>query len=197
MWEKHNPDYLIWCETWLDKDLKGINYDNEAHQTKYAKHQGILLIAKRDTIEKIFANDEPYFMTLKSKDSNSNFIIGAYFKENMKEIILYQIDTLIKRIRKTYINPNITMYWDLNPDKTFTAEKVEKKLGLKAANDNKITITWEQRREKETKRSTLDYIFTSADPIKLTRLDTYNQIFSQRNFYFRWEVQQFRCWIDC
>ena len=21
----------------------------------------------------------------------------------------------------------------------------------------------------------------------------YNQIFSQRNFYFRWEVQQFRC----
>ena len=173
MWEKHNPDYLIWCETWLDKDLKGINYEYEAHQTKYAKHQGILLIAKRDTTEKIFANDEPYFMTLKSKDSNSNFIIGAYFKENMKEIILNQIDTLIKRIRKTYINPDITMYWDLNPDKTFTAEKVEKKLGLKAANDNKTTITWEQRREKETKRSTLDYIFISADPIKFTRLDTY------------------------
>ena len=94
----------------LDKDLKGINYEYEAHQTKYAKHQGILLIAKRDTTEKIFANDEPYFMTFKSKDSNSNFIIGAYFKENMKEIILNKIDTLIKRIRKTYINPNITMY---------------------------------------------------------------------------------------
>ena len=31
----------------------------------------------------------------------------------------------------------------------------------------------DERRKKETKKSTLDYIFTSADPIKFTRLDTY------------------------
>ena len=88
-------------------------------------------------------------MTLKSKDSNSNFIIGTYFKENMKEIILNQIGTLIKRIRKTYINPNITMYWDLNPDKTFTAEKVEKKLGLKK---QQMIIKQQSRGNKEEKK---------------------------------------------
>ena len=40
----------------------------------------------------------------------------------MKEIILNQIDTLVKRIRKRYVNPNIVMYWDPNSDDKLTSE---------------------------------------------------------------------------
>ena len=79
---KFDPDYMIWCETWLEKDLTRVNCEYEAYQTKYEMHQSIWILSKRRTTEKIFKNDEPYILALKSnKNKNDSFILGPYLKK--------------------------------------------------------------------------------------------------------------------
>ena len=53
-------------------------------------------------------------------NKHTYFVIGAYFKQNSKVTIMEQIKRLLRRIRKTFINPTIILFGDLNPDKQLT-----------------------------------------------------------------------------
>ena len=87
------------------------------------------------------------------------FIIGIYFKQNYKQEIRTQTNNFIKRIKKTYENPEIFLFWDLNPDTKFTPELIEKTLNLKFWPQNKIVKTRQQKRLDVINESTLDFFF--------------------------------------
>ena len=159
--ESQSPEFIILCETWLNKEPKNIDARYDIFHTKFSKHQGVWIIAIKDSISKIISNEEPYILAAKTKDLNPCFIIGAYFKEDIKERILEQIENLTNRIRKTFSSPNITLYCDLNPNNKFTIEYVERRLKLSTIKTNKTTVTWQQERLGVTKTSTLDYIMST------------------------------------
>ena len=63
------------------------------------------------------------------------------------------------------------LYWDLNPDKEFNPELVEKKLKLKYSEVNFSIITREQIRDKAICASTLDFFFSTQNISELRILD--------------------------
>ena len=89
----------------------------------------------------------------------------------MKKKILWQLEKLVKRMRLTYINPKIILYWDLNPDKVFNPGLIEKTLKMKYPEMNDSIITREQIRDNTICTSTLDFYFSTQHVNELRRLD--------------------------
>ena len=86
-----------------------------------------------------------------------HYVIGVYLKESEKLKILDTLWTLIKRIRKNYINPVITVFEDFNTNKRdFKIEMIEIKTGLKATETNKNATTRIQNMGEINVTSTLD-----------------------------------------
>ena len=61
----------------------------------------------------------------------------------------------------------------MNPDNSFTIEKIENKLELKTNQLNKNIITREQRRKDKENRSTLDFFMSTHKIEHLEKLDKY------------------------
>ena len=134
-------------------------WDYELFQTEISPYQGVLIIAEPGLVSKVLRNMKQYFITVQWWAINLIFIIGAYFKKEKRREILNQIKQIINRIRKTYKDPNIFMFWDLNPWYRFTVKTVEKELNLTISQINANIITRKQRRLKEVNESWLDFLF--------------------------------------
>ena len=159
---------IIW-ETWLEEKATLINNNYDCFQTKYSKYQGVAIIIKRNWVQKVFTNNEPYIIGVQANfGKNITFFIGAYLKENSKDEILKQIKDLIQRIKKSYENPLIIVYEDFNTNnQNFSIDYIEKTIKLKSSIMNKSTITREQKREVKINKSTLDYFLTNLNPTTL------------------------------
>ena len=141
-------------------------WDYELYQTEISPYQGVCIIAKPGLVSKVWRNMEQYFITVQWGAINPVFIIGAYFKKEKRREILNQIKQIINRIRKTYKDPNIFMFWDLNPWSRFTVKTVEKELNLAISQINANIITRKQRRLKEVNESWLDFLFSTNNILK-------------------------------
>ena len=168
--QSEDIDYAILWETWLDKVPTLIDSNYDLYQTTLSKYQGVCIITRKDWVQKCYINKEPYLIAIQTRNNNrSHFVIGAYFKEQMKLKILESLWTLLKRIRIKHLNPVITVFGDLNTDKNFTIDLIENKTKLKANNTNKTSITRTQARRDKLSTSTLDY-FLSNEKIELFRV---------------------------
>ena len=173
--DKYKPDYTIIWETWLNSKPTLINTEYEIFQTAFSKFQGVWIIAKKNTVNKVYLNDKQYIIAIESRrKEHIHFVIGVYFKHKIKHEILNQEANLIKRIRRTYRLPEIIMFWDLNPDLNFTHELIEKTLNLKTCIQNKIMITREQNRLGSTVESTLDFFFSTQQFESIEKLDKFD-----------------------
>ena len=93
-------DYTILWETWLDKVPTLIDPKYDLYQTTFSKYQGVCIITWKDWVQKCYINKEPYLIAIQTRNNNRpHFVIGAYFKEQMKLKILESLWTLLKRIR--------------------------------------------------------------------------------------------------
>ena len=89
----------------MEKRPTGLDRRYEIYQTVYSKYQGVYIIARRDLVKKWSINDNNWIIGVQCQDQNQTyFIIGAYFKHNIKDKILAIASKLIKRIRKVYTN---------------------------------------------------------------------------------------------
>ena len=60
-----------------------IDQSYEIFQTTFAKNQGVCIIAKRGSVQKVFTNDDQYLIAVETKiKQNIHIIIGAYFKQS-------------------------------------------------------------------------------------------------------------------
>ena len=164
---KYRPDIIIIVETWSKSEIKLLN-DYDVFQTTEAPYQGVWLIWKKGLVKKVFKNEEPYFIVIQC-GLNPNFIIGAYFKRELRRKILASIKNFIHRIRKSYSNTKITIFWDLNPDRNFTIEMVKKQLLLETSKTNLNLITRKQKFKDNIIESWLDYLLSSN---KITHTQT-------------------------
>ena len=156
----------------MESKPTNINSSYEIFQTKYAKYQGVWIISRKKWINKIYTNNEQFIIAADIKtENNPHFIIGAYFQQKWKRKILWQLEKLVKRIRLTYINPKIILYWDLNSDKVFNPGLIEKTLKMKYPEMNDSIITREQIRDNTICTSTLDFYFSTQHVNELRRLD--------------------------
>ena len=172
--ETYKPDYIIIWETWLNNKPTQLDQNYEIYQTPFSKFQGVCIIAKKNTVNKIYINDKQYIIAIESRNKeHSHFVIGAYFKQNMKKEILVQLIKLIKRINRAYIHLEIILFWDLNPDTNFPPEQIEKILSIKTWNQNKLITTRQQERLGNKIESTLDYFFSTQQIVNLERLDKF------------------------
>ena len=109
---------------------------------------------------------------MKVKGNKSNYyIIGAYFKENLKTKIIEQIRHLLKRIRKSQTNPTIFLFGDFNMDKRFNSDLIEEKLKLKIDERNKQMITRTQLIKGKIASSTLDLFISTETLERIETLD--------------------------
>ena len=169
---ERKPDYIIIWESWLNEKPTLLNQEYEIYQTKYSKYQGVCIIAKKNKVKKIHTSEEKYIISVEAKTNEKTyFIIGVYFKQNIKCRILEQVKRLITRIKKTYSEPEIVVFWDLNPDKIFTPEYAVKIMKLNIWELNRTIITREQKQLETTSESTLDYFFTNMQITSLESLD--------------------------
>ena len=91
-------DYTILRETWLDKMPTLIDPNYDLYQTTFSKYQGVCIITRKDWVQKYYINKEPYLIAKQTRNNNrSHFVIGAYFKEQMKLKILESLWTLLKK----------------------------------------------------------------------------------------------------
>ena len=104
-------------------------------------------------------------------DKKPYFIVGAYFQQSLKREILQKLNNLFNRIRNTYNNAEIILFWDLNPDKDFSPEAIKKTLKLNYSELNKNLITREEMIHSINWRSTLDYYFSTQYINQLITLD--------------------------
>ena len=120
----------------------------------------------------MYINDEPFLICIQVKRNKSTqFVIGAYLKENKKSKILIQMKHLINRIRKTYLNPIIYLFGDFNLDKNFNTDLIEDTLKINIDNRSKNLITRTQSIKGKEINSTLD-LFLTTEPIEaIQRLD--------------------------
>ena len=163
-------DNTILLETWLDKVPILIDPNYDLYQTTFSKYQGVCIITRKDWVQKCYINKEPYRIAIQTRNNKrSHFVIGAYFKEQMKLKILKSLWTLLKRIRIKHLNPVITVFGNLNTDKNFTIDLIENKTKLKANYTNKTSITRTQARRDKLSTSTLDY-FLSSEKIEILGL---------------------------
>ena len=120
----------------------------------------------------MYINDEPYLLCTQTKKGASIFfIIGAYFKENIKTNILSQLTHLLNRIRKTYTNPTIFIFEDFNLDKKFDIDLIEETLKIKIDEKNKNLITRTQTVKGKKVASTLDLFLTTESLETIQTLD--------------------------
>ena len=155
--EIHNPDHIIIWETWLENKPTGINSLYEVFQTKYSKYQSVWIISRKNTTRKIYTNNEQFIIATEIKTREyPHFVIGVYFQQNEKKIF-EQLNKHIKIINLIYKNPEIILFWDLNPDLDFTPELIEKTLKLKLSEWNKYLTTREQMIKDKLNTSTFDY----------------------------------------
>ena len=172
MIEEHNPDYLIIWETWCNEKPNMIDKRYEIFHTKFWRYQGVCIIARKDLVQKVYINDEPFLICIQVKRNKSTqFVIGAYLKENKKSKILIQMKHLINRIRKTYLNPIIYIFGDFNLDKNFNIDLIEDTLKINIDNRSKNLITRTQSIKGKEINSSLD-LFLTTEPIEaIQRLD--------------------------
>ena len=156
---KYRPNIIIIDETWSKSEIKLLN-DYDIFQTTEAPHQGVWLIWKKGLVKKVFKNKEPYFIAIQCL-LNPNFIIVAFFKRDLKREILASIKNFIHRIRKSYSNANITIFWDLKPDRNFTIKMVKKQLLLGTSETNLNFITIKQKFKDSIIERWLDYLLSS------------------------------------
>ena len=156
-------DYVILWETWLDKVPLLIDRNYDIYQTVYSKYQGVWILARKGSVEKVFTNNDPYMIAVQAKNAGkAHFAIRVYFKESEKTKILDTLWALIKRIRRKYIKPIITIFGDFNTNhREFTIEMIEKRTSLTAINTNKSIATRVQTRGTSNSISTLDYFLSS------------------------------------
>ena len=160
--EIHNPDHIIIWETWLENKPTGINSFYEVFKTKFSKYQGVWIIDKKNTIRKIYTNNEQFIISTEIKTREyPHFIIEVYFQQKWKRKILEQLNKLINGINLTYKNTEIIQFCDLNPDLDFAPELIEKTLKLKFSEWNKYLTTREQMIKGKLNTSTLDYYFSN------------------------------------
>ena len=168
----YNPEFLIIWETWLDH--KPTLFDNryEVFQTWFKTHQGVWIIAKKNSVIKMITNNDPYIIWVQSRNEKSEwFVIGAYFKENAKGKILDRLKHLINRIRKTHPNTSIFLFGDFNLWKNFNINLIETSLKLKVDERNKNLITRMQNTKGELKSSTLDLFISTEQFETIETLD--------------------------
>ena len=171
--ELHKPDWIILCETWLNKTSTGLDRRYDFFRTKDADHQGVIILAKRGTVVKTYINDEPYILAVELKN-NKTFIIGVYMKEEIKNTILIQLKTLISRIRRKYWNPNIITYGDFNTNQYWKIGKIEEITKLKWSEQNRKMITREQSLKNKTVKTTIDYFLTTGSIKEITTIEKGN-----------------------
>ena len=166
MLHKYKPEWILVCETWLNKDLYISQPEYEWIQTKAARHQGARIIIKRNWVKRIYRNNEPYTIAIKAQLNNRwIFLISAYFKEDKKWQILDQVKEIIDGIRRAFKSPDIVLYGDFNTDNSrFSIDKIEKYLRLETKMNNKI-IMRRQDTIRGTWESTLDYILSNLSII--------------------------------
>ena len=170
--ELHDPDFVIIWETWLDHKPNLIDNRFDIFQTKFCKHQGVCILAKRNKVIQMYTNNEPYIIWVKVKGNKSNYyIIGAYFKENVKAKIIEQIRHLLNRIRKSQTNPTIFLFGDFNMDKRFNSDLIKEKLKLKIDERNKQMITRTQLMKGKIASSTLDLFISTETLERIETLD--------------------------
>ena len=162
-------------QTWLSNYQRNLAQQNTNRnrqkirliQNQRCSHQGVMIIAKKDTVLKAYMNDEPYILAVELNNSKI-FIIGVYMKEEMKNAILEELRTLINRMRKKFSNPNIIVYGDFNNNQHWKIEKIEKTTKLKWSEQNRKLITREQQMKDKKITSTLDYFLTSGEILNIT-----------------------------
>ena len=170
--EIHNPDHIIIWETWLENKPTGINSLYEVFHTKYSKYQSVWIISKKNTIRKIYTNNEQFIIATEIKTREyPHFVIGVYFQQKWKRKILEPLNKHIKRINLAYKNPEIILFCDLNPDLDFTPELIEKTLKLKLSEWNKYLTTREQMIKGKLNTSTFDYYFSNQQTLEVITLD--------------------------
>ena len=133
----------------------------DSFRTIDADHQGVLILAKKETVLKTYINEEPYILAVELKDSKT-FIIGVYMKEEKKDKILIQLKTLISRIRRKYWNPNIIVYGDFNTNQNWNIRKIEEITKLKWSYKNRKIVTREQSSKDKNIKSTIDYFLSTG-----------------------------------
>ena len=162
---------MIW-ETWLNKQPTTIDKRYDIHRTIDSDYQGVMILTKKNLAIKAYINEEPYIITVEIAYNETIFIIEVCMKEELKVEILEQLKNLLNRIRRKHKNPNIILYWDLNTNKSWPIEYIEKSINLKWSVENKSLITRKQKLKELTKKSTLDYFLTTR---KTTNLFTIEQ----------------------
>ena len=172
--EKINPEIIIICESWLDKKPSGLDKRYDIYQTGFAKHQGVWIMAKKNLVSKWFTSDNNWLLAVQWQiNKHTYFVIGAYFKQNSKAAIMEQIKRLLWRIRKTFINPTIILFGDLNPDKQMTIKIIETELKLKCNEINKLITTRTQSRLHEETTSTLNFFMSTTTIESIETLEKY------------------------
>ena len=158
--EKYKPEWVIIWETWLNKDPTGIDRRYDIFRTQDANHQGVWILAKKNTVLKSYVNEEPYIIAIEL--INKTFIIGVYMKEDSKYLILEQLKNLINRIRRKYKTPKIIVFGDFNTNQNWRIKQIEIATNLRWSKLNKTLITRRAKINEERRESTLDYFLTSV-----------------------------------
>ena len=155
----------------MDKTPWWIDKRYEIYQTIYSKHQGVWIIAKKNLVTRCFINENNCIIAVQWQEKeHTYFILGAYFKHNIKDKILSTISKLIKRIRQIFNNLKLILFGDMNTDKNFTIEKIENEFKLNISRTNKTLITRGQWRKELEDRSTLDFFMSSYKIDQLEKL---------------------------
>ena len=158
--EKYKPEWVIIWETWLNKDPTGIDRRYDIFRTQDANHQGVWILAKKNTVLKSYINEEPYIIAIEL--INKTFIIGVYMKEDSKYLIFEQLKNLINRIRRKYKTPKIIVFGDFNTNQNWRIKQIEIATNLRWSKLNKTLITRRAKINEERWESTLDYFLTSG-----------------------------------
>ena len=79
--KEYNPDIIVICETWIDKDPPLLDTDYEMFKTWNVKHQRVSIITIRNMVKMSYNNDEPFLMAVEFIQKGT-FIIGVYMHES-------------------------------------------------------------------------------------------------------------------
>ena len=129
-------------------------------------------MVKKSLAKIAYTNEEPYFIAIKV-GNHQTYIVGAYFKKELRMEILKSIQNFINRIRKTAFDANIILFGDLNPDKYFKLEDVEKQLSLNNSVENKNLITRSQKFKNKVNESWLDYWLSNRRILETNSLESF------------------------
>ena len=126
----------------------------------HKESKGVAIIVKDSFEHKVLNINERGGCLKAISLDNKLFIIGVYIAREYKEIILNDLESLIKRIRKLFKNAQIIIAGDFNT-KPKQMLQIMNKLKLKCQPENLTTTTREQSFRNKVLKSTLDYIIHS------------------------------------